>query len=74
MKRAQAYRVNGDSGRDAPEIARLFVTAEKKKRTFTLESFCKWTWTQTIPLKRYRSHFVPSDLRKFAEQWGDVVG
>jgi hypothetical protein len=49
-------------------------SGEDKKRTFTLESFCKWTQTQAIPLKRYRSHFVPSDLRKFAEQWGDVVG
>jgi hypothetical protein len=25
-------------------------------------------------LKEYRSHFVPSDLRKFAEQRGNVVG
>jgi hypothetical protein len=28
---------------------------------------------QRIPLAKCNSHFVISDLRKFAEQWGDVI-
>ena len=41
---------------------------------FTLESFRKWAQTVRIPLTRCKSHFVTSDLRKFAEQQGDVIG
>ena len=47
---------------------------EDKERMFILESFRKWTQKQRIPLARCKCHFVPSDLRKFAEQWGDVIG
>ena len=43
-------------------------------RMFALESFRKWTQKQRIPLTRCKSHFIPSDLRKFAEQYGDVIG
>jgi hypothetical protein len=43
-------------------------------RMFTLESFRKWTQKQRIPLARCKDRFVPSDLRKFAEQHGDVIG
>jgi len=41
---------------------------------FVLESFRKWLQNRRIPLSRCNSHFVVSDLRKFAEQHGDVVG
>jgi len=41
---------------------------------FMLESFRKWLQNLRIPLARCSSHFVTSDLRKFAEQHGDVVG
>ncbi|MGA7076651.1 MAG: hypothetical protein WBZ42_08945 [Halobacteriota archaeon] len=41
---------------------------------FSLESFRKWLQKLRIPLARCNSHFVASDLRKFAEQHGDVVG
>ncbi len=34
----------------------------------------KWLQKQRIPLARCNSHFVTSDLRKFAEQHGDVGG
>jgi hypothetical protein len=44
------------------------------ERMFILESFRKWMQKQKIPLSRCNSHFVTSDLRKFAEQHGDVVG
>lgn len=48
--------------------------ADDAARIFTLESFRKWIQKQRIPLKRCTSHFVTSDLRKFAEQHGDIVG
>jgi hypothetical protein len=41
---------------------------------FMLESFRKWLQKLRIQLERRNSHFVTSDLRKFAEQHGDVVG
>lgn len=44
------------------------------ERMFILESFRKWTQKQKIPLSRCNSHFITSDLRKFAEQHGDIVG
>ncbi len=37
-------------------------------------SFRRWTKEAAIPLTRFASTFVPSDLRKFAEQHGDVIG
>ena len=39
-----------------------------------LESFRKWLHKLRIRLSRCNSHFVASDLRKFAEQHGDIVG
>jgi integrase len=47
---------------------------EGSERMFMLECFRKLMQKQRIPLKRCSSHFVVSDLRKFAEQWGDVIG
>jgi len=47
---------------------------EDNERVFMLESFRKWTQKQKIPLSRCNGHFIASDLRKFAEQHGDVIG
>jgi hypothetical protein len=47
---------------------------EGSEYMFILESFGKWLQKQRIPLARCNSHFVASDLRKFAEQHGDVIG
>jgi len=33
-----------------------------------------WIKRKKIPLARTASHFVLGDLRKFAEQYGDIIG
>ena len=61
-----------------PQLARVVGILgdgrDGSERMFILESFRKWMQKQKIPLSRCNSHFVTSDLRKFAEQHGDVVG
>jgi hypothetical protein len=61
-----------------PQLARVMEIMcddrEANELMFLLESFRKWLQKQRIPLSRCNSHFVASDLRKFAEQHGDVVG
>ncbi len=61
-----------------PQVVEILPTlcADRDDDTpmFTLESFRKWTQKQRIPLKRCNAHFVASDLRKFAEQQGDIIG
>ncbi|MGZ7164464.1 MAG: hypothetical protein ACXVIK_09410, partial [Halobacteriota archaeon] len=47
---------------------------EGSETMFILESFRKWLQKQRIQLARCNAHFTASDLRKFAEQHGDVVG
>jgi integrase len=53
---------------------------EKKGRIiFPLSALNQWLWRSRkagneIPLSRCGSYFVLSDLRKFAEQQGDVIG
>jgi len=37
-------------------------------------SFWMWVKRQKIPMSRFKGHFVLGDLRKFAEQHGDVIG
>jgi hypothetical protein len=41
---------------------------------FILESFRKWLQKLRTPLARCKCHFITSDLRKFAEQHGDIIG
>jgi integrase len=41
--------------------------------TFAYNSFNMWIKRQKIPLSRVASHFVLGDLRKFTEQYGDVL-
>jgi integrase len=56
-------------------IAKILCDSrDDKVCMFTLESFRKWAQKQKIPLTRCKCHFVTSDLWKFAEQWGDVIG
>ena len=61
-----------------PQVAKFMKILcdgrEDNERMFMLESFRKWTQKQRIPLTRCKSYFVTSDLRKFAEQWGDMIG
>jgi hypothetical protein len=40
---------------------------------FSHGSFLMWIKRQKIPMSRFQKHFVLSDLRKFAEQYGDVI-
>jgi hypothetical protein len=47
---------------------------EGSEKMFMLESFRLWLQKLRIPLTRCSSHFVTSDLRKFTEQHGDVIG
>ena len=61
-----------------PQLAMVMETLcdgrEGSEKMFMLESFRKWTQTQKIPLIRCNCHFITSDLRKFAEQQGDIIG
>ena len=41
---------------------------------FEYSSFWMWNKRQKIPLAHNGNHFVFGDLRKFAEQYGDVIG
>ncbi|MGZ4934619.1 MAG: hypothetical protein ACXV49_09015 [Halobacteriota archaeon] len=41
---------------------------------FSYTSFLMWVKRQKIPMFRFRGHFVLGDLRKFAEQYGDIIG
>jgi len=40
---------------------------------FTHSSFKQWIKRQKIPMSRFQKHFALGDLRKFAEQQGDVI-
>ncbi len=40
---------------------------------FEYNSFWMWVKRQKIPLSRISGHFVLGDLRKFAEQYGDII-
>ncbi len=58
----------------AAKMEILYEGRADSEHMFALESFRKWAQTVRIPLTRCKSHFVTSDLRKFAEQQGDVIG
>jgi len=46
---------------------------EDQASMFNYGSFEMWLKRQKIPMSRFDGHFVLSDLRKFAEQYGDVI-
>jgi hypothetical protein len=54
-------------------IKKLCNRRDDKDIMFMLERFRKWLQKHKIPLARCNSHFVASDLRKFAEQHGDII-
>jgi len=43
------------------------------ERIFRYESLLMWVKRQKIPMSRFDGHFVLGDLRKFAEQHGDII-
>jgi hypothetical protein len=51
----------------------LLVGRDNDKLMFTHGSFLNWIKRQQIPMSRLKGHFVLGDLRKFAEQHGDVI-
>ena len=55
-----------------------FDEKDDAKSLFIYNSFEKWLERQKIPLPRVRdpkkAHLWLSDFRKFAEQFGDVIG
>jgi hypothetical protein len=51
----------------------LLDDRKNEERVFAYGSFLMWTKRQEIPMSRFHGHFVLGDLRKFAEQHGDVI-
>ncbi|MGD0172736.1 MAG: hypothetical protein ABSB81_11555 [Halobacteriota archaeon] len=46
---------------------------KNKESAFGYHSFQMWLKRQKIPMSHFKGHFVLGDLRKFAEQQGDVI-
>jgi len=44
------------------------------EKIFAYNAVIQWFKREKIPLTRISSHFALGDLRKFAEQYGDVIG
>ncbi len=59
-----------------PRVVEAIKACEPSRtdRMFAFESSQRWTRETKVPLTRCSSHFTPSDLRKFAEQHGDIIG
>jgi hypothetical protein len=51
----------------------LLVGRDDDELMFTHSSFLQWIKRQKIPMSRFQKPFVLGDLRKFAEQHGDVI-
>jgi integrase len=54
-------------------ILLLLDGRDNDKHMFEYYSICKWITREKIPLSRISGHFVLGDLRKFAEQYGDII-
>ncbi len=52
----------------------LFDGKKDAEQLFEYNSIQMWVKRQKIPMSRFKGHFVLGDLRKFAEQHGDVIG
>jgi len=48
---------------------------ERKDAELMFQHGSLWMWIkrQKIPMSRFSGHFVLSDLRKFTEQYGDII-
>ena len=56
------------------EALKLLLAGRKDDELmFTHSSFLQWVKRQKIRMSRFKGHFVLGDLRKFAEQYGDVI-
>jgi len=55
-------------------LSRLFDGKTDAEPLFEYNSFQMWVKRAKIPMSRFKGHFVLGDLRKFAEQYGDVIG
>jgi hypothetical protein len=51
----------------------LLVGRDDDEPIFTHGSFLQWIKRQKIPMSQFQKHFVLGDLRKFAEQHGDIL-
>ncbi len=59
--------------RVAEALERLLTGRNDDELMFTHSSLKQWIKRQKIPMSRFRGHFQLADLRKFAEQHGDVI-
>ncbi|MGZ4920238.1 MAG: hypothetical protein ACXV6L_08540 [Halobacteriota archaeon] len=55
-------------------VCPLLDGRQDSEMVFEYRSFLAWVKRQKIPMSRFKGHFVLGDLRKFAEQHGDVIG
>jgi integrase len=55
-------------------ITSLLHGRVKNEKMFSYNSINQWFKREKIPLTRVTAHFTLGDTRKFAEQWGDVIG
>jgi hypothetical protein len=55
-------------------ITALLRGRAKNEKIFSYNSVNQWFKHQKVPLTRIDGHFVLGDLRKFAEQHGDLIG
>jgi len=59
--------------RTIPFLQPLIEGRGDDERMFDYESLLMWIKRQKIPMSRFKGHFVLGDLRKFAEQYGDII-
>ena len=58
----------------AEDIKPLLEGKKENEKMFSYNSIIMWIKREKIPLTQIDNHFVLGDLRKFAEQYGDVIG
>jgi hypothetical protein len=51
----------------------LFDGKKDEELLFEYNSFQMWIKRQKISMSRFNGHFVLGDLRKFTEQYGDII-
>jgi hypothetical protein len=55
-------------------LNKLCIGKSNEDSMFEYNSLWMWLKRQKIPLSHNNNHFTMADLRKFAEQYGDVIG
>jgi integrase len=50
------------------------LSRRRNEKIFAYSAIIQWFKREKIPLTRISSHFTLGDLRKFAEQYGDIIG